>query len=211
MIELKNMESTKLENALKQLKPKSTVCLDGYSGIGKTTLLKNLAKKYDFILPVYMDDFILTGKERKKKIQKAKDPSSVFELEWYDYNKIKELTKKFRKQESVTVSFQTYNPSTDQNDKPQSFNLTKKVLVIEGVFLLHPKLFPDIFDYKVFIVSDMKKADRQRVKREKKRWGKSYVPEDDPKSYTRLFKIAYKRYLDTYHPEKSADLIIKIS
>lgn len=204
------MNTKKLENAIEQLNSKSVVAIDGYSGIGKTTLLRNLADKYDFILPVYMDDFILTGKERKEKLRQAKDPASVFELEWYDYDMIKKLINKFRSADSETFSISVYNPDTDQKDTSRSFDLTKKILVMEGVFLFHPKLFPNIFDFKVFIDSDMEKADRQRVVRERKRWGKDYIPEDDPQSYTRLFKIAHKRYLETYCPDKSADLLIKI-
>ncbi len=171
-----------------------TIAIDGYSGTGKTTLLKELNKEFKDILAVYMDDFILPGDQRDKWIKKLKDKSEAYEFHWYYYDKIKELVNEFKKQSKDTFTVKRYRSNTDSY-KTYNYDLTKKILIIEGIFLFHPKLFNNIFDKKVFLDIDLEEADKRRVVREKKRWGKDYFLEDHPDSYTRIFKIAYRRYL----------------
>lgn len=176
-----------IEKEIVQSSKKLVIAIDGYSGAGKTTLLKSIAEKNKDIFPVFMDDFILPIKERELLISKAEDKSKVFELQWYDYQKIKDLISDFK------------------NNKKDH----KKVLIIEGTFLFHPKLFKNVFDVKIYLDVDFKKANKKRVEREKKRWGKDYFPEDHPDSFTRLFKIAYRRYCKEHKPEKQADFVVK--
>lgn len=188
---------------------KLVVAIDGYSGIGKTTLLKSLAKNNKEILPVFIDDFILTGKSRLASIRKAKDKSKVFELKWNNVKMIKQLIHKFRTSNQL-YSIKIYNPKTNKYDTAKTFDLSRKVLVLEGIFLFHPKLFKNIFDVRIYLDTDTKKADERRVRREKKRWGKKYFSEDHPDSFVRLFKVAYARYVKQYQPSKLADLVLKV-
>lgn len=113
---------------------------------------------------------------------------------------------------TTTKSYSTsiYNPKTDRYDETKTFDMSKKVLILEDIFLFHPKLFRRTFDGRIYLDTDLKKADAKRKKREQKRWGKEYFSEDHPDSFVRLFKIAYSRYIKQYQPEKVADLVIKV-
>ena len=176
----------KVEKYIFSLPKGSVLAIDGYSGSGKTALLETLSKKHEEIMAIYMDDYILPGEQRARLIDQSDDPSSVFELRWYDYDAIKNMISEYKK-------------------KPDN-----KYFIIEGVFLFHPDLFKDFFDYRIFLNIDRTRADARRVKREKKRWGKKYISEEDPKSWTRLFKIAWGRYIKNYNPRDKADLVIDV-
>ena len=49
-------------------KDKIVVAIDGYVGVGKTTLLENLVKINNDILPVHFDDFLYPRKEVREEI-----------------------------------------------------------------------------------------------------------------------------------------------
>jgi len=186
---------------------KLVVGIDGYSGIGKTTLLNNLIEDNKEILCVYRDDFIKSRKITKKLLENTDDKSKIMELEWCDDKRIRDLVNKFRNSnESYTIKI--YNSDTGEVDTDKTFDLSKKILIIEGIFLFHPKLIGDVFDLKIFIDEDMEAADQRRIKREKARWGKDYFPHDHPDSYFKLVKIAFERYLKLYNPKKLADIVV---
>jgi uridine kinase len=106
------------------------------------------------------------------------------------------------------MTTKVYNSDTGKADIKKTFDLSKKIMVIEGIFLFHPKLIGDIFDLKIFIDGDVEAADQRRIKREKARWGKDYFPHDHPDSYFRLVKIAFERYYKLYNPKKLADIVV---
>lgn len=41
------------------------------------------------------------------------------------------------------------------------------------------------------------------------KWGDNYLPDTHPDSAFRLTKIGFNQYLEKFHPEKQADLLIK--
>ena len=209
MFNLKVEGFIKRINALSKKDKKLVIAIDGYSASGKTTLLKKLEKNNKNVLAVFMDDFILTAKKRERSIKKARNKSKVFELDWYDYKKIRTLINEFGIKNKGYYKTKLYNSDADRIDISKKFDLSKSILIIEGIFLFHPKLFKNMFDVKVFLDVDLAYADKRRVKREKKRWGKDYISEDSLDSWTNLFKIAYRRYLKEYNPKKQADIIIK--
>lgn len=204
------MRDMKIEQLIKEIIKKTDrkiiIGIDGYSGAGKTTLLKSLVRNNKNILPIYMDDFILTGKDRLKSIKNAKDKSIVFELKWNNIKKIKHLVNQYRTLNKL-YAVKVYNPKTDRYDKIKNFDLSKKILILEGIFLFHPKLFHNFFDIKIFLDANVATADKRRIKREKKRWGNKYFSEDHPDAFIRLFKIAYARYTKQYKPKKLADYV----
>lgn len=59
-------------------KKKLVVGIDGYSGIGKTTLLDNLVKSNKDILPVYRDDFIKSSKVIEEFLKNTDDKSNNY-------------------------------------------------------------------------------------------------------------------------------------
>ncbi len=199
----------KVETFIRGLPPRSVVAIDGYSGSGKTRLLRALARLNRNILAVHLDDFLNTGKKRRALLKTARDPSVVFELHWNNVEKVQRLLRAYRIQ-SGSYSVGVYNSKTDRYDKKRVFDLSKKVLVLEGIFLLHPKLYPHTFDATVYLDIDLKVAKARRMQREKRRWGRAYVPEDRPDSFFRLFTFAYTRYVKQYRPKKIADLVVKV-
>ncbi|HEX4774116.1 MAG TPA: GTP-binding protein [Candidatus Saccharimonadales bacterium] len=183
--------------------PKLVVGIDGYSGAGKTTLLNAIARDNLQILAVHMDDFILPTELREKLIAEASDKAKVFELQWSDYTAIRNLVDTFRSGEH---KFTAKLP----DGSTKTYDLTKDILALEGVFLFHPKLLDDIWDKRVYLDVDLHVADKQRVAREKAKWGDDYFPESHPDSFYRLFKIAHKRYRENYRPIEKADLVLKV-
>jgi uridine kinase len=190
-------------------KPKSIIAIDGYTGVGKTTLLNNLHSINKDILAVHRDDFLISRNKLQRLLKKAKDKSKVFELAISNYKKIEKLITAFQKGKRVYTT-KTYNTKTGKIDIKKSYNLSKKVMVIEDVFMFHPKLLNHLWNKRIYLMGDIRKIDKQRVLREKKKWGKDYFPETHPDSYFRQVTIAYKRYQKKYRPEKKADLVIKI-
>lgn len=190
-------------------KPKLIVAIDGYTGVGKTTLLKNLHSINKDILAVHRDDFLISRSKLQSLLKKAKDKSKVFELEICDNKKIEKLITAFQKGKRVYTT-KTYNTKTGKIDTPKTYNLSKKVMVIEGVFMFHLKLLNRLWNKRIYLMGDIQKIDRQRVDREKKRWGRDYFPETHPDSYFRQVTIALKRYQKKYRPDKKADLVVKI-
>ena len=116
-------------------------------------------------------------------LSKAVDRSQVFELETRDNEKINDLISKFRNGEKI---YQTkiYNPVSGEIDVDQIYDLTKNILIIEGIFMFHPKLpLNKLWDKRIYFEGNEVQIDARRVKREKEKWGKDYFPETHPDSY----------------------------
>ena len=209
------MTSQKINKVNSQIKlwskdqPKLIIAIDGYTGIGKTTLLKNLCSINKDILAVHRDDFLISRNKLRTLLKKAKDKSKVFELNICDDKKIEKLIKAFQKGRGFYAT-KIYNSKSGKIDIIKTYDLSKKIMVVEGVFLFHPKLLNHLWNKRIYLMGDIRKIDKQRVLREKKRWGKDYFPETHPDSYFRQVTIAFKRYQKRYRPDKKAYLIVKI-
>jgi len=121
-------------------KDKLVVAIDGYTGIGKTTILDHLEKINPDILAVHQDDFGLSRKKVKALLKNTYDRSVVFELRNRDLKKIARLVKLFRSGRNKSYSIKTYNYKTGKIDSVKKFDLSKHIFVIEGIFMFHPKL-----------------------------------------------------------------------
>jgi uridine kinase len=191
-------------------KDKLIVVIDGYTGVGKTTLLNNLANLNPDIIPVNRDDFMFSRETVREKISKAKDKSKIWELKACDNRKLKNFVKTFKNTDKI-YKINTYNSVSGKINIPKTFDFSKKIMVIEGVFIFHPKLpFSKLCDKKIYLYGDIQKINRRRIKREKEKWGREYFPENHPDSYVKQIILALERYIDKYHPEKMADLVFKI-
>ncbi len=191
-------------------KDKLVVGMDGYAGIGKSTILNNLVKINPDILPVNQDDFIFPSSTVKSLLEKAEDRSVVFELQNRDSKKIEHIVKLFRTDGGVYKT-KISNPLTGGVDIDKDFDLSKKVLVIEGVFMFHPGALNHLWDKRIHLHGDTFVINERRIKREKKRWGKDYFPETHPDSYFKQVVIALDRYKEKYRPEQVADLVLDIT
>lgn len=190
---------------------KIVVAIDGYSGSGKTAILEHLARINSDVLPLSLDDFIEHWSKRKKMMNQAKDKSRVFELRWYKYREIEELILKFRKQKDGFHRAVVYDYERNDFGPIKEFDLSKRVLVVEGIFLFHPKhKISGMWDRKIYLDISFEEGDRRRVRREMEKWGEQYVPETHSDSYVLAFKQAYKRYLGKYKVKNKVDAVIKV-
>ena len=188
---------------------KLVVAIDGYTGVGKTTLLFNLVAINPNILIVHRDDFQIPRTKFIKLYRNKKQRPRLFELEMNDRAKLKKLIQTYLKTDKP-YKIKVYDGVTGKISIPKVYNFSKKIMLIEGVFMFHHKLLNKLWDKRIYLKADIKKIDKRRVAREKKRWGKDYFPETHPDSYFRQVIMALKHYQNLYHPEKAADLILKV-
>lgn len=190
---------------------KLVVAIDGYAGSGKTTVADFIEKQNSDALTVHLDDFIHHWKNRKKMIDEAKDKSEVFEHNWYRYDDLERLIKEFKNKNKGVIKFKVYDYDKNDFGPKKSFDLSRKVLVIDGVFLFHPKLkISKMFDKNIYLDIDFSKADKKRIAKEKKKWGKDYIPENHPDNWTKYFKEAYRGYVKKYKLQKNRGLVFKV-
>lgn len=189
---------------------KLIIAIDGYTGVGKTTLLDNLVKLNPDILAVNRDDFMLPRKIVHEKIANSEDRSKVFELEVIDSPKLTDFITAF-KNTNTLYNINTYDGVSGEVSISKTFDFSKKIMAIEGVFMFHPELPHNKFwDKRIYLEGDITKIAERRIKREKERWGKDYFPETHPDSYFKQVCIALDRYIASHHPEKSADLVLRV-
>jgi len=201
----------KIKEWAKETPSKLIVGLDGYTGIGKTTLLNNLAFMNSDILPVNRDDFLFSREIVREKLSKAIDRSKIFELEVCDDKKMEDFINAFKKGEVSEYEINTFDPISGEVNIPKKYDFSKKIMMVEGVFMFHPELpLNKLWDKKIYLEGDIEKIDERRIKREKEKWGKDYFPETHPDSYFRQVTTGLKRYIELYKPKEIADLVIKM-
>jgi uridine kinase len=190
---------------------KLIVVLDGYAGSGKTTIAEYVGLENKDIAVINLDDFIKHWKVRKRLIEKSINKAKIFEYQWYRFKEVEEVIKIFKKKNKGILKINAYDFDKNDFGKVLKLDLSKKVLLIEGIFLLHPEYkLNNIIDKKIYLDADMLKSDKRRVSREKKKFKENFLADDHPDNWVRYFKVAYKNYLNKYHPEKSADLVVKV-
>lgn len=200
----------KIEGWLKD-QAKLVVAVDGYAGSGKTTVADFIAKENPDALVVHLDDFINHWKDRKKMIEQTEDKSRVFEYDWFRYGDLEKLVSEFKNKSKGSVKLKTYDYDKNDFGPLKTFDLSKKILVIDGIFLFHPghKISKE-WDKRIYLDVDFAKADKKRIAREKKKWGSAYIPESHPDNWTRYYKEAYRRYAEECRPKNNADLVFKV-
>jgi len=202
----------KIKEWAKETSNKLVIGLDGYTGVGKTTLLNNLVAINPDILTVNRDDFLFTRTEVREKLAKAEDKSVIFELEITNDQKLIGLVNAFKNNAGEIYEIEVFNPISGETDTKKIFDLSKKIMIVEGVFMFHPKLpMSKLWDKKIYLEGHIAKIDERRIKREKEKWGDKYFPETHPDSNFRNVITGLKRYFELYKPSLEADLVIKVT
>ena len=190
---------------------KLIVAIDGYAGSGKTSVVNRIAELNSSCLVVHLDDFIKPWQVRKHMLDTARNPLKVFEYRWYRYNSVERLVKRFTSVSTGYIRLKVYDFGKNKFITSQVFNLSKNILIIEGVFLLHPQHKRNTFWQKrIFLNADLEKADNRKIAQIKQKFGAEWSPEDHPDSCLYYFNKVYMQYLNRYHPEQKADLIIDV-
>jgi len=176
---------TTINNFLQTLEKGTIVAMDGYSGIGKTTISNKIGEINKTVQVLHLDDYVVTSNTKESLEPQQILNNKDLKLEWSNVK-----GKGFKKlQEDIK-------------------NNADKTILVEGVFFSHPDVLPKTFDRLIFIDGDEGLADKRRVLREKERWGNEYFPETHPDSFARLFTLAWKKYKELYDPKNNSDLTI---
>ena len=190
-------------------KSKLVIGIDGITGVGKTTIADYLKQNNSDILLIHIDDFMSPLDFRKDEVSKLKDPTDFFTHSWFEYKELREIIAQFRSGENNIYTTLAYR--NGKKNVPIEFDLTKSILVLEGILLFHPELLDDVWDKRIFLDGDEQEIKERRIKREKERWGQSYMSEDEPTSWFRFILLGLKLYKEKYQPHKKADLHLHIS
>jgi uridine kinase len=174
-------------------KPKLVVAIDGYTGVGKTTLINKLLELNPDIVHVCQDDFLV--------------PTKPFIPGTHNQEEIGKIINAFKSGEQSFKTF-IFNPETVKSDIPIEYDLSKNILIVDGVFMFHPDKLNHLWDRRVYLDGDIEEIDKRRVDREKARWGEKYFPETHPDSHFRKVTLALKEYQQEFKPEKIADLVL---
>ena len=145
----------------------------------------------------------------QEKLAKSDDRSKVFELEICDDKKLENFVNTFKNTDQL-FRIDTYDGISGEVNIAKTYDFSKKIMVVEGVFMFHP-LSPinKLWDKRIYLEGNKDKIDERRIKREKEKWGENYFPETHPDSYFRHVIIGLKRYIELYKPDKIADLVLK--
>lgn len=167
-----------------------TIGIDGYSGIGKTTILSQLLSENPSYMGLSMDAYASTRLLPNDSVRIRESTSEEFPLRWHPEDGLTKLR-------AEVIGFKGgKSPHT--------------LLIVEGIFLLHPNVLRGMLDKTIYIHSDERESDLRRRTRDLKRWGPQYVPDTERESYARLYKDAFRKYVETTHPADRADIAFGI-
>jgi len=178
---------------------KMVIGIDGYSAAGKSTILACLSEINSNVIKLHLDDFLKSSEERSKLMRGVQDKTVMFEKNWYRYDLVEDLLKKFKSGSNEVIKLELYD--YDQKEVvTKEYDLSKSILVVEGIFLFHPELpINKYLDQRVYINVDFDSADEKREDREKKRWGEDYTALNQENSFSAPFSEVYRDYYNNYY------------
>ncbi len=161
------------------------VAIDGSCTAGKTTLTRQLAKRYDCNV-FHMDDFFLRPEQRTPE-RFAEIGGNV------DYERFKEELLLPLKS-GAAFSYRPFSCSTFTLSEPLQIT-PKQLNIIEGTYSHHPH-FGDVYDLKICLTVS-KELQRQRVLERPaflhKRFFEEWIPMED--RYLEAFRIPQKSHM----------------
>lgn len=200
---------TQIKKALDEwaLPRKLMIGIEGYSGSGKTTILKELAERRSDIIPVYLDDFLASRAEREAL---ANEPLTYktdwHRAKWYRYEALQKLIKRFLNSDELYRTV-LYDTATADWTRKATFDLSKRMMVIEGVMLLRSPAAEKL-DRLILLESDRDAADRRRLERLMRKTRGAVG--GDAQVWADKFHRLYSAYLAHERPDEQADLMIRV-
>ncbi|MBK3496328.1 AAA family ATPase [Viridibacillus sp. YIM B01967] len=181
------------------------VAIDGLSGAGKTTLVKNLEcelKDKCKVTVIHIDDHIV---ERNKRYNTGHE-------EWYEYYylqwDIKMITNKllekiYNNSNEITLPF--YDHSTDTISTKEITVTTNSIVLIEGIFLQR-KEWRNFYDLIIFLDCPLEMRYERVLHRD------SYIGDYQERlnKYKRRYWLGEEHYFDIENPIKNADQIYNV-
>ena len=116
------------------------LAIDGGSGSGKTTLSEFIEKQYECTV-FHMDDFFLRPEQRIK--ERYAEPGGNVDRERFLEEVLIPIS------ENEIISYRRLDCSTFQLSEPITVR-SKKLVIIEGVYSMHPELAP-YYTFSVFL------------------------------------------------------------
>lgn len=166
------------------------ICLEGGSASGKSTLALELKDEYECTL-FHMDDFFLRPSQRT--IERLNEIGGNIDIERFCDEIVTPLLK------GEEIHYHKFDCSTQLLSEPIRIE-PKELIVIEGVYSMHP-LLENIYDLKVFldISKDLQieRINKRNSSTMAKRFFEEWIPLEN-------------KYFNTLNIKEKCDLIIKI-
>lgn len=177
------------------------VALDGLSGAGKTTLVKQLKGILDNIVIIHIDDHIV---ERSKRYETGQEQwFEYYQLQWDTKYLIEHLFQKIQQNVSfLKLPFYYKEKDTHIN---KIINLsTNSIVIIEGIFLLRDE-WKNFYDYIIFLDCPKKIRYERVLQRD------TYIGdlEERLEKYKKRYWVAEEYYLKKLKPYELAHYIQK--
>ena len=175
-------EILRLENSDREL---IIIAIDGSSAAGKSSLSASLAAEYDAQL-FHIDDFFLTAEQRT--------PARLAAVgEFFDKERLlAEVLEPLKA--GRPVRFRHFNCATQAFSRPEQAE-HKRLVIIEGVYSLHPDLRP-YYDLQLFLYIDRAEQIRrlqQRSPEKLERYLNEWLPREE--AYFKKYNFPKKTQL----------------
>lgn len=184
--------------------PRLVVGIEGYSGAGKTTLVKEVAAKIPATV-IHMDDFQVNHANVKMLENSLQNKEDVL-VEKYRFDVLRDLIKRFR--DGETSATYVLNDLDTEKEYGKTFLLDTDLLIIDGIWLSDTTRLSEAFDRIVFLDADTEVADSRRRLRENQKWDANSWEETHPDSSIAQYKLAHEKYVENYDPEGHANLVL---
>jgi uridine kinase len=188
--------ASKIEELLTGGKWPVVVAIDGRSGVGKSTIAKDLAVKLSAAL-IDGDDFYAGGSEAEWDARTTAEKASLC-IDW----------RRLRREAlepliaGKAASWHPYDFETGAIQAPHTKTANPaEIIILDGVYSGRPEL-SDLVDLAVFIDLDDKERRARLVKRE----SKNYVDE-----WMQRWSEAEEYYFTHRRPEETFDLVVQNS
>lgn len=184
------------------------VAIDGIDNAGKTTLANELTPLIEqqdrSVIRASIDGF---HRPRLKRYRRGPDSPEGYYEDSFDYRLLREellyplgLDGNMHYRRAVfDVHKDAFLPLFREEASPNA------ILLFDGVFLLRPEL-TDQWDYQIFVDVTMEEALRRAMKRDLPLFGSAEAVQT---RYLQRYFPGQKLYLEAFHPEKKADIVVE--